>query len=338
MIYFALYYQLIHLLPMDIPMSASPRTSRFLAPINGPHWRDSLNRLEGAYSPNTIRAYRADFMVFEAWCRKEGRLALPATPETVAEFVTAEGKKSAPATVGRRRASIAKVHKLLKLESPVASEDVNLATRTMYRQRGRRQDQALGMTALLKQKLIEACADNLRGRRDRALFCTGYDTLCRRAELVQLRIEDLKLRPDGSGTILVRKSKADQLGRGRLAYLSIDAIGHLQRWIEAAQLDQGPIFRGIQGPDVSLKALHSSRVAVILKDRAKRAGLAPSVVSQLSGHSMRVGAAQDMAAAGIDLGAIMHAGGWKSPDMVMRYIEHMDVQKSGMARLHGLGQ
>ena len=41
-----------------------------------------------------------------------------------------------------------------------------------------------------------------------------------------------------------------------------------------------------------------------------------------------------MAAAGIDLGAIMHAGGWKSANMVMRYIEHMDVQKSGMARLY----
>ena len=49
---------------------------------------------------------------------------------------------------------------------------------------------------------------------------------------------------------------------------------------------------------------------------------------------MRAGAAQDMASAGINLGAIMHAGGWKSPDMVMRYIEHMDVQKSGMARLY----
>jgi len=31
----------------------------------------------------------------------------------------------------------------------------------------------------------------------------------------------------------------------------------------------------------------------------------------------------------------MHVGGWKSAEMVMRYIEHMDVQKSGMARLYG---
>lgn len=292
--------------------------------------------MDGAYAANTIRSYRADFRIFEAWCRREKRSALPATSETVAQFVFAQSESSAPATVSRRRASIAKIHKLLKFENPVGNEDVNLATRKMYRLRGRRQDQALGLTAPLKQNLLEACADDLRGWRDRALISTGYDTLCRRAELVQLRIDDLKLRPDGSGTVLVRKSKADQLGRGRLAYLSIDTINHLKRWIEAANLDHGPIFRGIQGPLVQSEAMESSRVAVILKGRAKRAGLTTNIVSQLSGHSMRVGAAQDMAAAGIDLGAIMHAGGWKSPDMVMRYIEHMDVQKSGMARLHGI--
>lgn len=301
-----------------------------------PDWRSALLRMNGAYSANTIRSYRADFTIFEAWCRQDGRIVLPAAPQTVADFVTAEGKISAPATVGRRRASIAKIHKLLSFENPVGSEDVNLATRTMYRQRGRRQDQALGLTATLKQKLIAACANDLRGLRDRALIATGYDTLCRRAELVQLQIEDLKVRTDSSGTILVRKSKADQLGRGRLAYLSIDAIDHLQRWIEGAELERGPIFRGIHGPHVGLEAMHSCGVAIILKNHAKRAGLATNVVSQLSGHSMRVGAAQDMAAAGIDLGAIMHAGGWKSPEMVMRYIEHMDVQKSGMARLHGI--
>ena len=129
------------------------------------------------------------------------------------------------------------------------------------------------------------------------------------------------------------------IGRAALSvYLSIDALDHLQRWIEAANLDHGPIFRGVLGPLAHLAAMDSSRVAVILKTRAKRAGLPKNVVAQLSGHSMRVGAAQDMAAAGIDLGAIMHAGGWKSREMVMRYIEHMDVQKSGMARLHGIAR
>ena len=298
-------------------------------------WRSALSRMEGAYSANTIRSYRADFTIFEAWCRQERRSALPATPETVANFVLAQSKSAAPATVSRRRAAIAKIHRLLKLDSPVRSEEVNLATRTVFRQQGRRQDQALGLTSTLKQKLIVACPDDLMGLRDRALITIGYDTLCRRAELVQLQIHDLTIRPDGSGTILVRKSKADQFGDGRLAYLSADSLEHLNRWFRAADLNVGPIFRGIRGTQLMPDALHPYSVARVIKDRARDANLDKTVIAKLSGHSMRVGAAQDMAAAGIDLGAIMHAGGWKSPDMVMRYIEHMDVQKSGMARLYG---
>ena len=57
---------------------------------------------------------------------------------------------------------------------------------------------------------------------------------------------------------------------------------------------------------------------------------------QLSGHSMRVGAAVDMAENGIDLVPIMHAGGWKSPSMVVRYTQQIDLLKSGMARLYAM--
>ena len=53
---------------------------------------------------------------------------------------------------------------------------------------------------------------------------------------------------------------------------------------------------------------------------------------------MRVGAAQDMAAAGIELALIMHAGGWKSPTIVMRYIEHLEAARSGMARLNEMNE
>ncbi|MDE1987119.1 MAG: tyrosine-type recombinase/integrase [Alphaproteobacteria bacterium] len=292
--------------------------------------------MDGAYSKNTIRAYRADFAIFEAWCRQQRRAALPASPETVADFVLAQSESATPATVSRRRASIAKIHRLLKLENPVRTEEVNLAARTVFRQKGRRQDQALGLTSVLKQKLISICADDLYGLRDRALIAVGYDTLCRRAELVQLQIDDLTIKPDGSGTILVRKSKADQFGDGRLAYVSGETLGYLRNWLRAADLSNGPIFRNIHSMSATPGALHHYSVVRVLKDRAKAAGLDGSVVAKLSGHSMRVGAAQDLAAAGIDLGAIMHAGGWKTPDMVMRYIEHMDVGKSGMARLYAV--
>jgi site-specific recombinase XerD len=297
-------------------------------------WKSALNRLDGAYALNTIRAYRSDFRIFEAWCRKEDRAALPASAKTVAAFVQAQSESATPATVSRRRAAIGKIHRLMKLESPVRDEEVNLATRKVFRQKGRRQKQALGLTAPLKAKLIAACPADLRGLRDRALIATGYDTLCRRSELVALRVEDLEIAADRSGTILVRKAKADQQGRGRLAYLSAETITHLNRWIDETGLNVGPIFRHTDSDEALERPIASLTVSDVLKRRALQAGLDAATVGRLSGHSMRVGAAQDMAAAGIELVTIMHAGGWRSPEMVMRYIEHMDVRRSGMARLY----
>ena len=40
-----------------------------------------------------------------------------------------------------------------------------------------------------------------------------------------------------------------------------------------------------------------------------------------SGHSMRVGAAQDLLTRGFDTAAIMRAGGWKSVTTLARYLE-----------------
>ena len=44
-------------------------------------------------------------------------------------------------------------------------------------------------------------------------------------------------------------------------------------------------------------------------------------VDAFSGHSMRVGAAQDLLCAGHDTAAIMRAGGWKSINVLGRYLE-----------------
>lgn len=49
--------------------------------------------------------------------------------------------------------------------------------------------------------------------------------------------------------------------------------------------------------------------------------LDPSVIQQISGHSMRVGAAQDLLLSGASLPMIMNRGRWSKTDTVMRYIE-----------------
>ena len=71
----------------------------------------------------------------------------------------------------------------------------------------------------------------------------------------------------------------------------------------------------------------------IFKAMAREAGLPPAVAEGLSGHSARVGAAQDVIAAGIELLAILQAGRWKSTAMVNRYGERLLARRSAAAQL-----
>jgi hypothetical protein len=48
-------------------------------------------------------------------------------------------------------------------------------------------------------------------------------------------------------------------------------------------------------------------------------------VQRISGHSLRVGAAQDMVLSGATLPQIMIKGGWAKVDTVLRYIENTTV-------------
>ena len=59
---------------------------------------------------------------------------------------------------------------------------------------------------------------------------------------------------------------------------------------------------------------------------------------RVSAHSTRVGAAQDLVAAGFDLPAIQQAGGWKSPVMVARYAERLLAERGAVARRPSSGQ
>ena len=53
-----------------------------------------------------------------------------------------------------------------------------------------------------------------------------------------------------------------------------------------------------------------------------KAGLDESEIRGISGHSMRVGAAQDILNSGASMPIIMQRGRWSKIDTVLRYLEH----------------
>ena len=290
---------------------------------------------QGAFAPNTVRALRADTAIFTAWCHTAGVAALPAASQTVADFIDAmRAASKRPATIRRYVSSIAHLHRAAELPVPSDSNTVKLALRRMMKEDGAAQKQADGLTRRLVDRALHAGGSRLRDLRNRALLAVAYDTLCRRSELVALRREDLQAGPHGDGTLLVRRGKTDQEGAGMVRFLAPDTMKLLHGWIEAAGITEGALFRSVRKGGRVGDALDPGDVARLFKAMVRTAGLTPEQVAGISGHSSRVGAAQDMAASDrIEMPAIMQAGGWKSPQMVARYTQRQAARRSGAAKL-----
>jgi site-specific recombinase XerD len=283
-----------------------------------------LIHIEAAYAPNTIRAYRVDMQEFIRYCEAHGLTALPADPATVAQFLmTMSCRGIKTSTIRRKKTSIGAVHRYANLADPTQHPEVKLALRKLHRQLGRRFDQAYAVTLPILHQLLAATGDDLRGLRDRALLLLAYDSMRRRSELVSLRLDDMEWHSPNEASVLLRRSKTDQLSAGHWLHLSSYTTLAVKAWTSAAKIDSGFIIRGIKNNTEVTVGLGDGQVGRIYKSLARRAKLSPQVVEDISGHSMRVGGAQDLLTQGASLPQIMVKGGWLNPDTVMRYVERV---------------
>jgi integrase len=156
-------------------------------------------------------------------------------------------------------------------------------------------------TALLRDPLLELVdridPSTTAGARDRALLLLGFAVGLRRSELAALRVEDLSPSPDGI-EIRIARSKTDQQGRGH-SLLVVYAepprpcpVRALRAWLDIAQLTHGEIFRRVTRTGAVSSPLTPQSVALIIKGRARAAGLDPR---EFAGHSLRSGYATQAA-------------------------------------------
>ena len=283
----------------------------------------------GAFASNTERALKADVVIFLAWCRMADVVPMPNAPETVALFIDAMGEQKATATVRRYVSSIASFHRAAGMANPTEAMAVKLALKRLHRAKGRAQLQAGPLNRPLVERMLASVPKTLAGLRNRALVAVAYDTLARRSELVALQVEDIQSGEHGAGSILIRRSKVDQEGIGEIRYLAPDTMRHLRAWLAGAEVMSGSIFRGVAKGGRVAEGLSTAAVAELFKKMAMAAGATLDEAGRISGHSSRVGAAQDMARHGLKLPAIMQAGGWKTATMVARYTARLDARRSG---------
>ena len=284
---------------------------------------DIFAKFDGAFSKNTIRAYRSDFAQYQNWCLQNKLNPFPATAENMATYVDYLSESNKSATIRRRINSLGTVLKLSKNHDPTKQPEVILALKRMHRKIGRAQDQATPLTKTLLNQLLASCDNSVMGIRNQVLLSLGYETMRRRSELCAFKFEDINYAPNGKPIIRLNFSKTDQYGTGKVLSISEELLNLLEKW-EGIVGDEGYILRSINKHGHIGDSLNPASISTILKTLQE--GLKTGSNDQpLSGHSFRVGVALDLLEQGEPLEKIMLRGGWQSDSTAMKYLRNWQL-------------
>ena len=142
--------------------------------------------------------------------------------------------------------------------------------------------------------------------------------------------------------ILVRRSKTDQIGKGRI--VSIPQVGGrlcpvaaLEEWLRVSGIAGGPLFRPVaKSGRAAERRMSAGAVARIVKKRTWAVGCDPS---RYSGHSLRAGFATEAARCGVPKWRIKAQTGHLSDFILERYIREPAVYDfAGLRSVFAAGQ
>ncbi len=302
--------------------------------ISEPEMQERHRRfISAATSENTRRTYRSAIRHFYAWGG-----ALPCDSGAVLRYLLAYSDSLNPRTLALRLTALAQWHVFQGFPDPTADPNVRKTLKGITRTHGKPKKKAKALP-IEDLELIVAKLEldaSLIALRNNALIQVGFFGALRRSELAALMVEELAWEPDGL-VITLARSKTDQEGEGvakAIPYGSPDGIccpvRALKRWLEAAGIASGPLFRrvsrwGVVGPE----PLYDGSINDILEACAAKAGL--PYAPELSGHSLRRGLATSAHRSGADFQDIKRQGGWKHDGTVQGYIEEAGRFESNAA-------
>ena len=287
---------------------------------------------EHEISENTRRTYMSQWRMWEDWASGRKVESLPADPMHVKAYLAERVMKlnSKPSTARGAAAAISYVHRDNGQPDPCSDREVRRTLAGISRLKRWDPKQAKPLTAEVFMKVyraafrprrgkgggMESPEDALhRGQVDVAIIGLMRDTLMRVSEAAAAVWGDLILYPDGTGLILIPRSKTDQEGEGRVKYVSAFTMICLNA-IRNDAPDSDRIF-----------GLRPNQIAIRIKRAAHEAGCGKG----FSGHSPRVGMTIDLSRGGMSLNQLMNAGDWKSPTMPAHYTRNEEARRGPVA-------
>ena len=283
----------------------------------------SADLLRASIAENTRRAYETALRRFE-------KSEYPETDGGIAAYLSSlyeQGRSAACAAM--LVAALRFRARLRGLPSPVGAvaQRVLAGFRRLAYGRGRGKVTGVRWEQADRAAAMAERPGDLTGLRDAAIVAVASDALLRVSEIAALDVSDINL---AEQTVLIRRSKTDQEGKGTVQYLGKPTTERIQAWLLNSGLAEGPLFRAVnKGGRVRARRLTDRTIRVIITQRAKAAG----VDGRVSGHSLRVGSAQSLANAGASLVEMQVAGRWRSPAMPGLYAQGQLAKQGAVARL-----
>lgn len=291
----------------------------------------SMNSLSVTKANHTIDAYESDWNDFCDWCRYHHQTSYPAKPETIVNYINDLADYAKASTIRRRISAISENYNASgdHVENPCRAWIVKEALIGLTRLKGTVQK---GKTPIYWEEIEEMIhrmdLSSLQALRDRAVLLLGFMGAFRRSELAGLDVEDIRKYPQGI-VVTIRHSKTDQTSAGQqigipyLSHSSMDCIHALQKWLTAAGITSGPLFRSfLKNGKVSSRRLSDKSINLIVKKYAASIGLNPEMYGA---HSLRHGFATYAALQGVEERLIMKQTRHRSVEMVRRYINEADL-------------
>ncbi len=267
----------------------------------------------------TLAAYEQDWADWQAWCAAGGHSAVPATPECVGAYLADRAETLKPATLARRLVAISYGHALHGEALNTKHPAIRNVMQGIRRQHGIAQRKVAPATRAVMLDMTTTSGEGLIDLRDRALLLFGYAAALRRSELVAVAVEDIEEVPEGL-KVTIRRSKTDQEGAGDLLVIprsNAATLRALKDWMGAAQITSGPLFRSVDRHGKVGNSLSDKAVALIVKKKAKDAGLD---ATRFSGHSLRAGMITSAAAAGAEERDIQRKSRHRSVAVLRGYV------------------
>src|SRR4051812_33353119 len=249
--------------------------------------------------------------------------------------LAAKGRKVS--TISRRVVAISQAHRVAGEQMDMKHRAVREVLAGIRRTLGTRKDAKAALLTPDIRRCVTAMPVTLIGTRDRAVLLLLFAGALRRSELAALDLADVSL-SSRRATITIRRSKVDQEGRG--ATIGIPRgkretcpVRALERWIAAAGLVEGRLFRSVDRHGRIGQGLSGAAVAEIVKRSVARVGLDPA---RYSGHSGRSGFITQAAMNGADIGAIGLHARQRSVATTRDYVQAAAALNNPAAQLVGL--